>query len=404
MNRRNATLCGLVLGAALLLPACDSRATSDAAPAFGTEETSAAPIPVTVAKPDLRDISDRITLAGSIVPDAQVTLYAKVTGYLKTLSVDIGDRVREGQLLAEIEVPEMTAGLAEKRAVLLLRAEAEVEQARASVAQYQAERDFAEVNFKRLRSIRERDADVLPQQDVDQARAAFGVAESRHRMAEATVRVAEAVVATALAELETFERLMDYARITAPLNGVVTERFVDPGALVQAAVSSRTQAAPLVSLARLDRVRLVVDVPERSAPHVGRGTAATVRIEGLAGEDMTARVSRTSTVLYPATRTMRVEFDLSNPGFRLRPGMTARVEIELRRFEGALTVPVTAISGHGGSTTVFVVNGVVTQRQTVKTGLESPGWVQVLEGLSDSDEVVVSSSIPLSDGAQIVRR
>lgn len=403
MNRRNATLIGLVLGAALLLPACDSRETSDAAPMSGTKETSAVPIFVTVAKPDRRDISDRITLAGSIVPDAQVTLYAKVTGYLKTLSVDIGDRVREGQLLAEIEVPEMTAGLAEKRA-MLFRAEAEVEQAKASVAQFQAERDFEEVNFKRLSAIRERDADVLPQQDVDQARAAFSVAESRLSMAEATVDVAEAAVATARAELETFERLMDYARIAAPLSGVVTERFVDPGALVQAAVSSRTQAAPLVSLARLDRVRLVVDVPERSAPHVGRGTTAAVRIEGQAGEDMTARVSRTSTVLDPATRTMRVEFDLSNPGFRLRPGMTARVEIELRRFEGALTVPVTAISDQAGSTTVFVVKGGVAHRQSVETGLESPGWVQVLKGLSDSDEVVVSSSVPLSDGAQVVRR
>ncbi|MCY4585871.1 MAG: efflux RND transporter periplasmic adaptor subunit [Bryobacterales bacterium] len=403
MILRIAILIGLVLGAALLLMSCDSRATSEAAPASGTEETSAVPISVTVAKPGRRDISDRITLAGSIVPDAQVTLYAKVTGYLKTLSVDIGDRVREGQLLAEIEVPEMTAGLAEKRAVLL-RAEAEVEQAQASVAQFQAEREFEEVNFKRLSAIRERDADVLPQQDVDQARAAFSVAESRLSMAEATVHVAEAAVATARAELETFVRLMDYARIAAPLNGVVTERFVDPGALVQAAVSSRTQAAPLVSLARLDRVRLVVDVPERSAPHVGRGTAANVRIESLAGEDRKARVSRTSTVLDPATRTMRVEFDLSNPRFRLRPGMTARVEIELRRFEGALTVPVTAISGQAGNTTVFVVSGGVAHRRSVETGLESPGWVQVLKGLSDSDEVVVSSGIPLSGGAQIVRR
>jgi RND family efflux transporter MFP subunit len=403
MNSRSLVRRGFGLGVALVLAACDSSTTPDTALASGTQEASSSAISVKVAKLDVRDIVDRITLAGSIVPDEQVTLYAKVTGYLKTLSVDIGDRVRKGQVLAEIEVPEMSAGLEEKRAALL-QAEAQVEQAKASVAQYQAEGDFERANFERLSAIRERDADVLPQQDVDQARAAFAVAESKQRMAEANIRVAEAAVATARAELETFERLMDFASITAPMNGVVTERFVDPGALVQAAASSRTQAAPLVSLARLNRVRLVVDVPEPSAPHIQRGTPATVRIEGLTLENPVARVSRTSTILNPATRTMRVELDLPNPGLRLRPGMTAQVEIELRRFEDALTVPVTAISGQAGGTTVFVVEDGVASRRIVETGLESPEWVQIVNGLGDSDEIAVSSSVPLSDGAQVVGR
>jgi len=402
MTWRRFTRDGFALALALLSVACNERITPDTA-ALSAEKTAPAAVSVQVAKPELRDITDRITLAGSLVPDEQVTLYAKVTGYLKTLSVDIGDRVRKGQLLAEIEVPEMSAGLEEKRAALF-RAEAEVEQAKASVAQYRAECDFEQASFKRLSAIRERDADVLPQQDVDQARAAFAVAESKQHMAEANIRVAEASVALARAELATFERLMEYASIRAPLNGVVTERFVDPGALVQAASSSRTQTAPLVALARLDRVRLVVDVPEPSAPHVHRGTPAAVRIQGFRGEDLAARTSRTSTVLDPATRTMRVEFDLPNAGLRLRPGMTAQVDIELQRFESALTVPVTAISGQAGGATVFVVTDGVARRQTVETGIESPEWIQVVAGLSDSDDVVVSSSVPLSDGMQVQRR
>ncbi len=242
-------MCGrsALVFAAVLLGACSSSGTPGEASADTAASHEPQRISVTVVQPERRHLVEDITLAGTIVPDEQVTLYAKVTGYLKAISVDIGDRVERGQLLAEIDVPEMVASLEEKRAALV-RAEAQVYQAEASVGQYEAELEFKKAQHKRLSAIRERDPDVLSQQAVDQARAALGVAESKLRTAGADVRAGEATVSAAQAEMETLTRLSDYTRIVAPMSGVVTERFVDPGALVQAA-ASRTQAPPLVSLA-----------------------------------------------------------------------------------------------------------------------------------------------------------
>ncbi len=138
-------------------------------------QTGTTEVPVSVTKAQQRDLVDRIDLTGSLTADEQVTVYAKVPGYLKAIHLDISDRVRQGQLIAELEVPEMTAGLAEKRAALL-KAQAVLEQARAAVEQNLAEAEFAQINYQRLKNIHDRDADVLPGQDVDQARASHGVA------------------------------------------------------------------------------------------------------------------------------------------------------------------------------------------------------------------------------------
>ena len=349
----NSLMCGrsALVFAAVFLGACSSSGTPGEASADTAASHEPQRISVTVVQPERRDLVEDITLAGTIVPDEQVTLYAKVTGYLKAISVDIGDHVERGQLLAEIDVPEMVASLEEKRAALV-RAEAQVYQAEASVGQYEAELEFKKAQHKRLSAIRERDPDVLSQQAVDQARAALGVAESKLRTAGADVRAGEATVSAAQAEMETLTRLSDYTRIVAPMSGVVTERFVDPGALVQAA-ASRTQAPPLVSLARVDRVRIVVDAPEPATPHIRRGTKATIAVEGLPA--LEATVSRTGAVLDPSTHTMRVEIDLVNRGGRLRPGMSAAVTLVLRRIEDALTVPTSAVQSSGEGAAVFVV-------------------------------------------------
>jgi multidrug efflux pump subunit AcrA (membrane-fusion protein) len=238
-----------------------------------------APVTVSIAKAQIRDLADRIDLTGNLTADEQVTVYAKVPGYLKTIHFDIGDRVRKGQLIAELEVPEMTAGLAEKRAALV-KAQASLEQARAAVQENRAEAEFAQINYQRLKNIHDRDADVLPGQDVDQARAGHGVASGKLKNAEAQVKVAEAAVTGAEAEIVTLNTMMAYSRIEAPMEGIITQRFVDPGALIQSASSSRTQAAPVVTIARVDRVRAIVDVPESSASYVRPGTSAALQVDG----------------------------------------------------------------------------------------------------------------------------
>ena len=168
----------VVLGFVLGLSGCSSLESSGSTTGAGQKDALARAIAVSVSKPDRRDITDRITVPGTVTPYEQVTLYAKVTGYLKSIKVDIGDRVRQGDVLAEIDVPEMAASIEEKRAAVV-RAEAQVQQAKASISQYRAELEFRRASHRRLSAIRERDADVLPQQEVDQALAGLGVAESK---------------------------------------------------------------------------------------------------------------------------------------------------------------------------------------------------------------------------------
>ncbi len=389
----NTIACGALLISLLLaIGGCSSKS-----PAAGVG--SSEKIAVSVAKPERRTIADRLTLSGALTPFEQVTLYAKVSGYLKTLRVDIGDWVRPGQVLAEIDIPEMRSSLEEKRAGLL-KAKAALEQSRASLEQGRAVLEFQEINYKRLKSIHDKDPDVMPQQEVDQARSGFDVARSKVKMDEAQVKVAEAAVAAAQAEIETVNALIEYTRVVAPMAGVVSERFVDPGALVQAASSSRTQAAPLVSIARLDKLRVVADVPEPSVRFVRPGSNVDLQVEGYPGEKFPARVARIATVLDPGSRTMRIEVDVPNPGQRLRPGMTAKISLELRKIEDALTVPVAAIRAQGQDRIVFVVEQDVARQRQVKTGLEFPEFIQV-DGLSGNEDIVVAAAGTLSDGTSV---
>ena len=387
-------LLGILLAGALLASCSRGRGgEASAVPA-------AAPVNVAIAEAEVRDLADRIELTGSIAPYEQVTVYAKASGYLKLIRVDIGDWVNSGYLLAELEIPEMVTELERKRAALL-KAEAAVAEARAKVEELQAEVNYQELNHKRLKAIHDRDADLIPEHDLDQARGALGVAQGKLGSARAQVKVAQADVASARADLETLETLMQYARIVAPVSGVVAERFVDPGALIQAASSSRTQAAPVVTVARMDRVRILVDVPEPNAGQVRSGTPVVVRTVALPGESFPGRVTRIGTVLDPGSRTMRAEIDMPNPKHRLRPGMTARVEVQLTALPGAVVAPVASLRMQDGERVVFRVVGGRAVRTPVRTGIESADWIQIVEGLRGGERVVVSSSEPLRDGMEV---
>ena len=387
------TLSLITLFSALITCVACSRSETGSALA----QTGPAPVTVSVTKAQQRDLVDRIDLAGHLTADEQVTVYAKIPGYLKAIHCDIGDRVRQGQLIAELEIPEMTTALAEKRAALV-KAQAALEQARAAVEQNRAEAEFAQINYQRLKNIHDRDADVLPGQDVDQARANHGVASGKLKNAEAQVKVAEAAVTAAEAEINTLNVMIAYARIEAPMAGIITQRFVDPGALIQSASSSRTQAAPVVTIARVDRVRAIVDVPESSASHVQTGTAVDLQVDG---ERVPSRVARTGGTLDPASRTLRVEIDVPNSSGRLRPGMTVTVSLVLRRFPGAITVPIAAVRTQGSDRSVFIFQDGKAKQLRVKTGLESPDWIQIVGGLRGGEDVIVAAAGLLNDGSTV---
>jgi len=278
---------------------------------------------VVVTRPERGAVERTITLPGDLVGFYQSALYAKVTGYLKSIAVDKGDSVKAGQKLAVIEVPELEEQLARARADL----------------------EVARVTYERMQSVWKSDSRLIARQDVD---IAFGKYQE------------------AKAKVEQLGALVNYTQITAPFDGVITERFVDPGALIHAGGQQSATApmqgpprpggaaAPVVSLARLDKLRIYVYVPQDETHFIRRGMSATVTVQGLKDARFTGTVGRFAHSLDLATRTMLTEVDLDNPEHKLYPGMYANVTLVLERHADALRIPNTALGGNG-SDEVFVV-------------------------------------------------
>jgi RND family efflux transporter MFP subunit len=336
---------------------------------------------VEVVRPEYVTLHRRRTLPASLEPFEAVRLYAKVTGYLADLRVDIGDRVRKDDTLAVIEVPELAA----KRPV----EQAQLAEAEAQLAKAQAEDELRRTIYTRSRALRERGS--ITQQELDQARA-------QHAVAAADARLAVARVASARARLARLDALLAYATIAAPFDGVVTERFLHPGALVQAGANA---GVPIVTVERADPVRAVVTVPEADVPFVDRGDSAILTVRAFPDRPVPSSVTRLADALDPATRTMRVEVDVPNPDATLRPGMYGELQLDLDERPGVVTVPAAAVMTDKEQRVVYVVAGRTARKVTVVTGAADGGRMEIRSGLDGTEQVVVRGGATLTDGAPV---
>jgi RND family efflux transporter MFP subunit len=347
------------------------------------KETTAPAAEVAVVVPERRPLARTITLAAGLEAYEQAPVYAKVAGYVASITVDIGDRVIEGQVLATLDIPEMAQQYAQ--------AENELAEQRAEVARAEADATLRKVIFERSRGLRGKDA--ITEQDLDQARAEAAKANAELRLAQARAKSAEA----RLAELRA---LMDYARLRAPFAGIVTQRFLDRGALVQAATSS-AGVSPVVTVARIDTVRAFVDVPEPEVPFVDAADRATLDVVSIPGRRFEGQVTRFAGALDPGSRTMRTEVDVPNPDGSLRPGMYGTMTIAVENHPDALTVPESAVRRQKDRASIYVVDGDRAVERVVRTGFVADGRVEILEGLTESDRVIVSGAATLSDGIPV---
>ena len=324
---------------------------------------------VIVVKPDSGVVERTITLPGDLVGYYQSALYAKVTGYLKSISVDKGDWVKTGQVLAVIEVPELEQQLARVKADL----------------------EVQRLTYQRLESVWKEDPRLVARQDVD---IAFG----KYQEAKAST--------------DELLAMDSFTRITAPFDGVITGRFVDPGALIhadgqqtagmplQGEGRSGGTPVPVVSVARLDKLRIYIYVPQREADSVHRGLPATVTVQGLDGSHFSATVARFSHSLDLATRTMLTEVDLENPGHELYPGMYADVTLILQRDSDALRLPAATIGGED-THAVFLVKAGRLAEVPVTVGLNDGRNVEISSGLTTKDLVVRPFSDSLKAGEPV---
>jgi len=369
---------GLALLVTLGFTACGP--TSDASPPSHTP----APVSVQVTHVARGNMIRSISLSASVEAFATARLYAKVAGYLDKISVDIGDWVTKGQVLAVLDVPEM--------AMEYTQAEAELAEAKAQQVKAQADYSLQKVVLERSKTLRVREA--ITQQQLDEATAKCAVAA-------AEVTLARSRIDNAQARLGKLKTLMEYAKITAPFEGIVTERFVDPGALIQAATTASVNVSPVVTVQRVDMVRVFIDVPEAEVPAVDRGDPATLVLSALPEKKFVGTVTRFASALNPATRTMKVEIDFPNPEGLLRPGMYGNLTLNLETHAEALTLPVPALVSEKGKTFVYVVEDGKARRVEVTTGIDDGIRVEITKGLQGNEEVIVAGGSAVTDGGAV---
>jgi RND family efflux transporter MFP subunit len=320
-----------------------------------------------------------VSLPGALTAVRTAAIYARTPGYVRRRLVDIGSRVRAGQLLAEIDAPDV---------------DQQVAQARGLVAQTGAARELALANLVRWRALAADGA--VTAQEVDQMQAAFDEAVANLNSADANLR--------------RLVQLQEYERVVAPFAGVITARNVDPGALVGTAggvsgtLTAGTGSAPgsLFTVAQTDTLSVYVTVPEDYAAAVAIGQPAVVSLPALPGDTLRGRVVRTAGSLDPSARTLLTEVRVANPGSVFLPGMYAQVQLTLGPGTPPLRVPATALVIRDGPPQVVTVAPDSTARyQTVRIGRDFGSWVEVTGGLADGTMIVVNPSDNLGDGARV---
>ncbi len=426
---------GLILASLVLMwsgPGC-SRA-PEVGTANASEAPTAAPVASVVTVAPRRESIRKVTREPGQIEAFEVTaLAARVAGYVQSLAVDTGDPVRAGQVIATLSVPELESAVQQQRALLaqtgaerrqaeaalgvaqaalatavakVTQAQASVRRSEADVARWQAEYartgqlvresaitasvlDEARSKLEAAQAAREESAAL-----VGTAQAAQAQAKAEVTQADADLITASARVDVAQANLAAAEALAADTRIVAPFDGVISRRFAHTGHLTTAGKT----AEPLFIAERIDRLRIVVGVPEVDAPFVQAGDRAEVRLQALEGRTVSGTVARTSWSLDRATRTLRAEVDLDNPDGSLRPGHYAYVTIIAEERPDVLTLPAAAIVREGATVHCVVVEEARAVHRALELGLSDGKSVEILKGLQGGEAVVAANAAAITDG------
>ncbi len=378
----------------LLISGCNTHPSS---------RSSKTPPSAAVAVVQRGNIAHTLSLAGQFEPFQVVEVHAKVSGYIKKIYVDIGDRVHAGQTLAVLDVPELNAQY-RASASEALRSKDQIEAALHDVAHARSLHAALQADYQRLQKASAEQPGLIAEQELDNARSQAEASQARIDAAEAELSGAKQGADTTVANQQRVAAMQSYTTVTAPLTGVITWRYADTGALIQAGTSSDTQSLPIVKLSQSDVLRLRVPVPEDAVRYVHIGEPMQIRVDAL-GHSFSGEVVRFTRNLDPATRTMETEVDVPNPDLTITPGMYANTFLQLEHVEKVLTVPITAVQGNGATGTVLVLtaDNRVEQRK-VRLGLRGSVLVQVSHGLAAGDRVILGDPSRYPIGQTVVPR
>jgi len=357
---------------------------------------------VAVVKVTRRNLSDALQIAAEFQPFQEISVYAKVSGYIQKLYVDWGKHVSQGQLLAVLEIPELQQQL-ELDEAAVRRSEQDVARSNEELSRAQSTYNVAHLTYGRIADVQKTRPDLMAQQEVDEAQGKDLETSAGASAAKDAVAGAQQALLAAKASLEKDKAMYAYARISAPFNGVITEMDAYTGALLPAGTSSNKGDQALCRLSQNDLLRLVIPLPERAVPDVHLGETVAVQVSS-ENRTFNGKIVRFSDQIDTTTRTMHTEIDIPNPRYELVPGMYATVDIPLHTAHDVLTLPVQAVQTSGedrGAALVVSANNKIESRD-VTLGLQNANYIEITSGLRENDLVVFGEQSQFKPGELIV--
>jgi HlyD family secretion protein len=408
----------MLLGIAFYWIQADSRKETKAGPpAAGNRQGQ---IPVETVLLHRGSLEHRLHLTGNIVAEATVDVLSKVSGILEKMEVEQGDRVKADQVVAMVEREEKEAELQEERAALdVLRAKwaqietgarpEEISQAEQLVRQTKANWETSLDNYRRLRNLKDRD--FISQQSLDEAMLKVTVSEAEHRSATEKLTLLKkgarqedrdallAEMREAEAKVRLAEIHLKDTKIRAPVNGIISKRYVDRGALIGT-------STPILRIVAMDRVKAIVQVVESELAQLSSGALAEIQVDAYEDDVFKGTVARVSPTVDSESRTADVEIQVDNREHRLKPGMFARVNLVVQRRNGALLLSKDSLLRESGPLRVFVHDNGKASLRKVSIGLEGERYIEVLGGLQEGDEIILAGHYELRDGmaVKVIRR
>jgi RND family efflux transporter MFP subunit len=397
-NLRTLFYIGLIALLAGVLASCGGSGKVQAKDPGATASTD---VSVGVVKVGKKTLGRTLTVSSELVPFQEIDVYAKESGFVKELNVDYGSRVQAGQVLATLEIPELQSQLKQDDAAIK-NASDQITHAQNELSRVEAQHKVMQLQFDRLDNVAKSKPGLVAQQEVDDSEGRALATAAQVEGAQSNLASAQSQLAAAQAKREHDQVLFDYTKITAPFAGTVTQRFANLGTLVQAGISSSTQAMPVVRLSEDDKFRLVIPVPESYVRYIHVGDPVSVRVPSL-DRSFPGTVSRFSVDVREDTRTMHTEVDVLNPQRVLLPGLYADATITLEHKGNAVAIPLQAVDHGADNTLVDVIDASnKIESRTVVLGIQTATDAEVISGLKEGELIVVSDRSSLKAG-QVVQ-
>jgi RND family efflux transporter MFP subunit len=344
-----------------------------------------------VVKVTRGNIADTLEIASEFQPFQEVDVFAKVSGYIQKLYVDYGTHVKQGQILAVLEIPELQQQLQQDEASVR-RSDQELTRAHEDLNRAQSAYTVAHLTYSRLADVQKSRPELVAQQEIDIAKGKDLEADADMSSQKAGLAAAEEALLAAKAALGKDQAMFDYARMTAPFDGVITQIYAYTGALLPAGTSSSKGDSALCRLSQNSLLRLVIPLPERAVPDIHTGETVVVNVSGL-NKTFDGKIIHSSDQIDTATRTMHTEVDVSNPRYELVAGMYASVKIPLHSVANVLMVPVQSVltAGEGKGTVLVVDKSNRIEKRVVTLGMQSAASDEIVSGLQENETVIFGS-------------